>query len=82
MGTDVATVCMAALTKISPTHEGVMTMNRQRPPTSTQPQVNDSRIYSSKVVPTIKVQLKDSDDDRVLIINEQYFDPDRYVRLD
>ena len=57
-------------------------MNRQRPPTSTQPQVNDSRIYSSKVVPTIKVQLKDSDDDRVLIINEQYFDPDHYVRLD
>ena len=59
-----------------------MTMNRQRPPTSTQPQVNDSRIYSSKVVPTIRVQLKDSDDDRVLLVNEKDFDPDRYVRLE
>ena len=57
-------------------------MNRQRPPTSTQPQVNDSRIYSSKAVPTIRVRLKDSDDDRELLVNEKDFDADRYVRLD
>ncbi len=55
-------------------------MNRQRPPTSTHPQVNDSRIYSSKVLPTIRVKLKDSD--RELAINEKGFDPDRFVRLE
>ena len=55
-------------------------MNRQRPPTSTQPQVNDSRIYSSKALPTIHVKLKGSD--RELAINEKDFDPDRFVRLD
>jgi len=57
-------------------------MNRQPPPTSTQPQVNDSRIYSSKKFPTIRVTMKNSDDDRVLIINEQDFDDGRFVRLD
>lgn len=57
-------------------------MNRQQPPTSTQPQVNDSRIYSSKVRPTVKVKLKDSDDGPELILNEQDFDPERHVRLD
>lgn len=56
-------------------------MNRQRPPTSTQPQVNDLRIYGAKVLPTVTVKLKDSDDDRELIINEKDFDDDRYVRL-
>ena len=55
-------------------------MNRQPPPTSTQPQVNDSRIYSSKVLPTIRVKLKDSDHE--LAINQKDFDPDRFVRLD
>ena len=54
-------------------------MNRRRPPSSTQPQVNDSRIYSSKVLPTIRVKLKDND--RELTINEKDFDPDRFVRL-
>lgn len=54
-------------------------MNRQRPPTSTQPQVNNSRIYSSKTLATIRVKSKDSD--RELAINEQDFDPDRIVRL-
>jgi hypothetical protein len=54
-------------------------MNRQRPPTSTQPQVNDSRIYSSKVLPTIRVKSKDGD--RELTINEKDFDGDRFVRL-
>ncbi len=55
-------------------------MNRQPPPTSTQPQVNDSRIYSSKVLPTVRVKLKDSG--RELAINEQDFDDDRFLRLD
>ena len=57
-------------------------MNRQQPPTSTQPQVNDSRIYSSKVLPTIRVKLKDDSDDRELTINETDFNPARFVRLD
>ena len=57
-------------------------MNILKPSTSTQPQVNDSRIYSSKVVPTIRVKLKDSDDDREMTINDNDFDPDRFVRLD
>ncbi len=57
-------------------------MNRQPPPTSTQPQVNDSRIYSSKKFPTIRVKLKDHDDGRELILNEQDFDDGRFVRLD
>ena len=55
-------------------------MNRQPPPTSTQPQVNDSRIYSSKVLPTVRVKLKDSG--RELAINERDFDDGRHVRLD
>ena len=55
-------------------------MNRQRPPTSTQPQVNDQRIYSSKKLPTVRVKSKATG--RELILNEQDFDPDRYVRLD
>ena len=54
-------------------------MNRQKLPTSTQPQVNDSRIYSSKVLPTIRVKLKDSG--RELAINEKDFDPDCITRL-
>ena len=57
-------------------------MNRQKPPTSTQPQVNDSRIYSAKVLPTIRVTMKNSDDDRELIINEQDFDDDCHVRVE
>ena len=57
-------------------------MNRQRPPTPNQPQVNDTRIYSSKKLPTAKVRLKDSDDDREIIVNEKDFDRDRFVRMD
>ena len=57
-------------------------MNILKPPTSTQPQINDSRLYSSKVVPTIRVRLKDSDDGREMASNEKDFDPDRFVRLD
>ena len=55
-------------------------MNRQLPPpTSTQPQVNDSRIYSSKVTPTIRV--KPVGGDREMVINEKDFDPERFVRV-
>ena len=54
-------------------------MNTQPPPTSTQPQVNDSRIYSSKALPTIRVRLKDSG--REQDINEKDFDDGRHVRV-
>lgn len=47
-----------------------------------QPQPIPVKVYGSKVLPTIRVRLKDSDTDRVLIINEKEFDPDRYERLD
>ncbi len=59
-------------------------MNRHlTPPTSTQPQTDVTlKIYSSKALPTVKVKLKDSDDDRALIINQSDFDPERHVRLD
>ena len=56
-------------------------MNRQNQPTANQPQVNDSRIYSSKILPTVRVKLKDGDEGRELAINEKDFDPDRFVRL-
>ena len=57
-------------------------MNILKPPTSAQPQINDSRLYSSKVVPTVRVKLKDSSDGREMASNEKDFDPDRFVRLD
>ena len=57
-------------------------MTQLPPPTSTQPQVNNLRIYSSKKCPTIRVTMKNSDDDDVLIINERDFDDGRHVRLD
>lgn len=57
-------------------------MNRPRPATSTQPQTDVTLgIYPSKVIPTIRVKLKDSDDDGELAINEKDFDIDRFVRL-
>lgn len=56
-------------------------MNRRRPPTANQPQVKDTRIYSSKVLPTVCVKLKDSDDDRKIFVNEKDFDDGRFVRL-
>ena len=54
--------------------------NRLRQPTSTQPQINDSRIYSSKAVPTIHV--KPVGGDRELTIDETDFDPERFVRVE
>ena len=48
-----------------------------------QPQVlPHTKVYGGKRIPTIRVQLKDSDDDRVLIINEQGFDPAKHVRVE
>ena len=47
-----------------------------------QPEVIPTKINGSKVLPTIRVRMKDSNDDRVLIINQRDFDPDRFVRLD
>ena len=49
---------------------------------SNQPEVIPVKVYGSKVLPTIHVKLKSSSDDRVLVINAQDFDDDRYVRLD
>ncbi len=50
---------------------------------SNQPEVlPHTKVYGGKRIPTIRVRLKDSDDDRVLIINKQDFDPDRHVRLE
>ena len=47
-----------------------------------QPEVIPVKVYGSKVLSTVRVRLKNSADDRVLIINEKEFDPDRYERLD
>ncbi len=41
-----------------------------------------SKIYGAKKLPTVRVKLKDGDDDREMILNEQDFDPERHVRLD
>ncbi len=54
-----------------------------RPATSTQPQIDPTlKIYSSKVVPTVRVKLMDSSDGREMDSSEKDFDPDRFVRLD
>lgn len=48
-----------------------------------QPEVlPHTKVYGGKRIPTIRVKLKDSDDDRVLIINEKEFDAERHVRLE
>ncbi|MCZ6818532.1 MAG: hypothetical protein O7G31_03480 [Calditrichaeota bacterium] len=50
---------------------------------SNQPEVlPHTKVYGGKRIPTIRVQLNDSDDDRELLINQKDFDADRYVRLD
>lgn len=51
--------------------------------TSTQPEVNDQRIYSSKQVPTIRVRLKKGKNRRVLmIINVSDFDDRLHVKAE
>ncbi len=47
-----------------------------------QPEVIPVKVYGSKVLPTLRVRLKDSDDGRELIVNAQDFDPDRYERVE
>ena len=58
--------------------------SRVTPPRSgNQPgQSSTLKIYGANTIPTIRVKLKDSDDDRELTINQSDFDPDRYVRSD
>lgn len=41
-----------------------------------------SKIYGAKKLPTISVTLKDSDDDRLVIVNQSDFDPDLHERVD
>lgn len=49
---------------------------------STQPGVDPTlKIYGSKVLSTIRVRFKNSDDDRVLIINEKDFDDEKHLRV-
>ena len=49
---------------------------------SNQPEVIPVKVYGGKRIPTIKVRLRDSDDQREMLVNEKDFDPDRYVRLE
>ena len=58
-------------------------MNKVTPPhDAAQPGLSSTlKIYGSKSLPTVRVKLKDSDDDRELVINEQDFDPDCFTRL-
>ena len=50
---------------------------------SNQPEVlPHTKVYGVKRIPTIRVKLKDSDDDREILVNQRDFDPDRYVRLE
>ena len=57
-------------------------MSSQPPPTSTQPQTDETlKIYSSKALPTVKVKLKDSSENRELTINKKDLDPGFFVRL-
>ena len=52
-------------------------------PTSNQPQVDPTlKIYGSKVLPTLKVRLKDSDGDRVMIISKKDFDAEKFLHVD
>ena len=59
-------------------------MNNVTPPrNAAQPGLSSTlKIYGAKKLSTIRVKLKSGSDDRVLIINAQDFDGDRYVRLD
>ena len=58
--------------------------NKVTPPrNAAQPGLSSTlKIYGSKVLPTIRVKLKDNDDDRVLIINEKDFVDEKYLRVD
>ena len=47
-----------------------------------QPEVIPTKTYGSKVLPTVKVRLKNSDDDLEIIVNERDFDDEKYLRVD
>ena len=48
-----------------------------------QPDLSSTlRIYGAKKLPTIRVRLRDGDDDRELTTNDKDFDPDRFVRVE
>ena len=57
--------------------------SKKRPPldSANQPEVIPNKVYGAKVLPTIRVRLKDSDDNRELIINADSYDPDIYEKL-
>ena len=46
-----------------------------------QPEVIPIKVYGSKVLPTLRVRLKNSDDYRELIVNAQDFDAAVHERL-
>lgn len=53
------------------------------PRNAAQPGISSTlKIYGAKALPTIRVRLKDGDDDREILINAKDFDPDRCERLD
>ena len=50
---------------------------------SNQPEVlPHTKVYGGKRIPTIRVQLKDSDDDREILVNAQDFNPAKHVRVE
>ncbi len=58
-------------------------MNKVTPPrNAAQPGLSSTlKIYGAKKLPTIRVRLIDSDDDRELLVNEKDFDDGCFVRL-
>lgn len=58
-------------------------MNNVTPPrNAAQPGLSSTlKIYGAKKLPTIRVKLKDGNDDREILINEKDFDHSRFVRL-
>ena len=50
---------------------------------SNQPEVlPHTKVYGGKRIPTIRVQLQGSDDDREILVNAQDFDPAKHVRVE
>ena len=50
---------------------------------SNQPEVlPHTKVYGGKKIPTIRVRLRDSDDDREILVNAQDFDPAKHVRVE
>lgn len=49
---------------------------------SNQPEVIPNKVYGGKKLPTIRVRLKDSDDDREFIIDKNDFDSDIHEKVE